>query len=195
MQKTLNLIYWLILIVVVLVAATVILSAFNTPLKVRLFSVQSGSMEPTIHVGSIVINLPQTNYQKGDIITLRSERSAKETVTHRINDIQEEDGLTKYQTKGDANEDPDRELVPGSRVIGKVVFSLPYVGYVVGFAQTQIGFIVLVVIPATLIIASEVINIKKEIFKLLKHRGIRITEVKDKPTKKSKKKKDDDQKA
>lgn len=168
MKKLFNIVYWLILAVVVLIAATVVLSTFDTPLKLRLFAVQSGSMEPAIPLGSVVVVRPQEDYQKDDVVTVRSERSAKETVTHRIIEVVEGESGKKYQLKGDANEDPDRELVSQNRVIGKVVFDLPYLGYAVGFAQTQVGFIALIVVPATIIIYSEGVSIKKELEKMFK---------------------------
>ena len=167
MKKLFKLVYWLVFAAVVLVASAVVLSAFNTPLKLRLFSVQSGSMEPAISVGSVVVVRPG-EYQKDDAITVRAERNAKETVTHRIVKIEEVDGAKRYELKGDANEEPDRELVPENRVIGKVILALPYLGYPVAFAQTQIGFIALVVIPATIIVYSEAMSIKKELLKIFK---------------------------
>jgi signal peptidase len=165
MKKILNLIYWAVLLVILLVAASLVLTRYNTPIKVRLFAVQSGSMEPTIKVGSVVVVLPQDSYQKEDIITVRSERNPKETVTHRIAKVKtdEDTGNTSFILKGDANEDSDMEPVLLKRAIGKVILILPFVGYPVAFAQTQLGFVLLIVIPATLIIYSEAQSIKREV--------------------------------
>lgn len=175
MLKVKNLIkvsYWVVLTALVAIAAGVALSVFNTPLGIRLFSVQSGSMVPAIPLGSLVVVEPADTYQKGDVITIKAERDPKETVTHRIVDIVEDEDLERvsYQTKGDANEDPDRELIADRRVVGKVVFNIPYLGYPIAFAQTQVGFAVLIIIPATIIIYSELMNIKKEIAKSIKGR-------------------------
>lgn len=165
MKKIVNVVYWLVLIVIVAAAAAVVLAKFNTPLGVRVFSVQSGSMEPAIHVGSIVF-VKTGSYDVGDVITARSERNANETVTHRIVEVTDEAGTRMFKLKGDANEDPDGELVPERRVIGKVILSLPYFGRVVAFAQTQVGFVVMIVIPGTIIVYSELMNIKKEMGKM-----------------------------
>lgn len=163
-------IYWLVVIVLFLIAGAVVLSTFNTPLKFRLFSVQSGSMEPNIHLGSLVIVKPQESYIKGDVVTIKGEREPKKTFTHRIVEVQEDKDLNRinYQTKGDANEGPDPELIPHRRVVGKVIASIPYLGQVVAFAQTQVGLAVLVIIPATIIIYSELVNIKNEIKRMIK---------------------------
>ena len=170
MKKIINLVYWLVLLAVVVVALGVVLSSFNTPFGLRVFAVQSGSMEPAIHVGSLVLVRPSNDYQADDVITVRSERSAKETVTHRIVEVIDDDTLggRNYELKGDANENPDSELLPERRVIGKVFLTLPYLGYPVGFAQSQVGFVALIVIPGTIIVYSELMNIKKEIMKMFK---------------------------
>ena len=60
-----------------------------------------------------------------------------------------------YRTKGDANNDVDAGLTLHSQVIGKVVYKLPILGYLVSFVKTQLGFTLLIVIPATVIIYSE----------------------------------------
>lgn len=145
------------------------LSAFNTPLNIRVFSVLSGSMEPAIKTGGVVVIRPQTDYKEGDIVTFRSEKSIKETFTHRIIkvNIDPDNNQTNYNTKGDANEEQDQQATSKGRALGKVIFTLPYAGYAVSFAQTQTGLIVLIVIPATIIVYSELLNIKNEIIKLL----------------------------
>lgn len=157
--------YFLILVFILLMAGSLVLNKLNTPIKYRLFSVQSGSMEPAIPIGSLVVIAPVETYQKDDIINFRDEGNSNRTVTHRIVNISRDEDLntTSYRTKGDANEDPDLELIRSERVNGKLIFHLPYLGYPVAFAQTQTGFITLVIIPATLIIYTELLNIKNEI--------------------------------
>jgi signal peptidase len=131
-------------------------------------------MEPAIPLGGLVIVKPTEGYVKDDVITFRSEADPKQTVTHRIVEIVEDEDLKRisYKTKGDANEEADRELVDSRRVIGRVVYTVPYLGYVVSFAQTQVGFVVLVVIPATIIIYSELLKIKSEVGEFIKKRKV-----------------------
>lgn len=52
-------------------------------------------------------------------------------------------------------------------VIGKAVFTLPYIGYIGYFVRPLIGFILLIIIPASLIIIIEIRNIMKELKKLM----------------------------
>jgi len=167
--------YWVLLIVLFLIAGLAALSAFGLPKSFRLFVVQSGSMEPKIKTGSIVVVQPQKEYKKDEVITFKTrsdadEKNPKLLITHRIVDIKDDKGGTRFITKGDANNAPDMEERPAGNVLGKVVFAIPYLGYPVGFAKTQTGFIILIVIPATIIIYSELMAIKNEAKKLLEIR-------------------------
>ena len=157
------------------VAGLALLTVLGLPKSLHLFVVQTGSMKPTIKTGSLVIVRPEDNYQKDDAITFKAQsnsdiKNSKYLITHRINDIKEENGLTFYVIKGDANKTPDGDLRLKENVLGKVIFSVPYLGYPVGFAKTQTGFVILIVIPATIIIYSELMTIRREVYKLLEER-------------------------
>jgi len=163
-KKLANIIYWLILAGLGLVAVFVAVSALNLPGGWKLFTVQSGSMQPAISVGSLVLVKPAGEYAVDEVITFKTGPAP---TTHRINRI--EAGV--IITKGDANDTPDSEPVRPENIIGKVVLSLPYAGYPVTFAKSKEGFLLLIVIPATLIIYSEILNIKNEIKKLRRKYG------------------------
>lgn len=177
--------YWFSLLLLLAISLIVVFSKFNNPLGMRLFSVKSGSMEPSIRVGSIVMVKGREEYQAGDMITVRMEKNAKETFTHRVVEVveNEELGRISYRTKGDANPEADRELVPKGRILGKVILIIPYLGYPVAIAQTQMGLTFLIIIPAALIVYSEAINIKNEIGKIIKKRRNAGWKEKEKKTK------------
>ncbi len=107
------------------------------------YTVLSGSMEPHYHVGSVVyvtdVNLE--DLKEKDCITYRI--SGGTIVTHRIIEVIEDNGELFFRTKGDANKTPDG-ILPASSVIGKTVFSIPYLGYLADFVQRPIGLIVIV---------------------------------------------------
>ncbi len=170
LQKLGNIFYGLVFIVLLLVAAIVAFSTFKFPGNYRLFSVQSGSMEPTIKVGSIVLVKPQSNYRKGDIVTVTDPQNRRSPVTHRIFSIEEATAGATFQTKGDANKTPDAEKRLQKDILGKVYFSIPYLGYVSSYSKTRDGLIFLVIIPVTIIVYSEMVTIKNETVKLLKDR-------------------------
>jgi len=121
--------------------------------------VYTGSMEPAIPIGSVVVIKPvdSETLQINDIICFKLLEPP--SITHRITNITNEG----YLTKGDGNEDMDPWIVKRDNVIGKVIFTIPFVGYIGYFVKTPIGFILLIVIPASLLIILEVKNILKEL--------------------------------
>ena len=158
--------YWVFAVVIFAIALTGIYAGDKLPGGWRVFSVQSGSMEPAISTGSLVFVRPSGSYAEGDVITFLSEPDADArnqfvTTTHRVVEITEVDGSPVFTTKGDANNANDAETVQAPEVLGKSVGHVPYLGYPVAYAKTQAGFIMLIVIPATLIIYSELVHIKR----------------------------------
>jgi len=120
------------------------------------FIVESGSMEPRIHLGSVIfIRDVNPNFiKKGDIITYKKNDIL---VTHRVIEIDNEGDL-KFKTKGDASEDADSGLISKEQVVGKFLFTIPLFGYIVVNLK-KIGF-VLIIIPAVLIIYREIMKIR-----------------------------------
>lgn len=182
-----NIVYYLAIILLVLISLATASTVLDIPKGVKFLMVQSGSMEPAIKVGSVVIIGKSDEYKEGDIVTyLIGEntdlRNAANIITHRIVKISEEEGIV---TKGDANDTPDSIKVTKDQIIGKVRFSLPFLGYGVSFAKSQTGFILLIIVPGTLIIYGELINIKNEILNIVED----VKKKKDEKKKKGKKKK------
>ena len=129
-----------------------------------MMSVLTESMEPEYNVGDIVVIkvTDASELKVKDVITFSSIDPALQgqPVTHRINDIIEEDGITKFETKGDNNEGIDADLVTEDRILGKVQFRIPYVGKAINFLQTnRIGFFGVVILPMLVIMTFEVKNI------------------------------------
>lgn len=129
----------------------------------KLFVVMSGSMEPTIKTGSVVVIKPQNDYFKGDIVTFQNLTKSKTTVTHRI--IEATDSA--YITKGDANKTADTSELRKGQILGKEILAVPFIGYVINFAKTQAGLIILIVIPAVIIVYNELLSIKNEAKRLI----------------------------
>ncbi len=171
-----NIVYWLLIAVLVVIAAVTAISALNIPGGIKLYTVQSSSMAPAIPAGSLVVSKPADDYYAGDVVTFKAEKdrlikNPKFTTTHRIHDIKETDlGQIEYVTKGDANDAPDSQPVAKDLVLGKTVFSIPFLGYPISFAKTRKGSIILIVIPATMIIYSEILNMRNEAKRLIQER-------------------------
>lgn len=125
----------------------------------RVDAVFSGSMEPELKVGGVVITRPveAEDIKVGDIITFYSPLSEKLT-SHRV--IAVEEGSSFYfQTNGDANEDGDSFIVPAQNVVGKVCFHVPYFGYATQFIKTPLGLLLTLCVPGIIIILMEMRNI------------------------------------
>lgn len=153
-RKIWNAITTVLTVIVVLGAVGLVAAKL---LGVGMYTVLSGSMEPTYHVGSVIFVAPAKagEIEVGDPITFQT--SGGTTVTHRVVEIV--DGA--YRTKGDANDAEDGSLVPANRVIGKPMFSIPFVGYVADYFSNPPGIYIGVVIIAVLVF-SMFIPDKKE---------------------------------
>jgi signal peptidase len=169
-NKTARILYTFVVVALILIATLVAVSALNIPGGFKIYNVLSGSMEPTIHVGSIVISKPSEKYAPNDVITFKNAEDLRLNITHRVVETSESNGVTQYITKGDANNARDAVPVDHLLVRGKVLFSVPLLGYPISFAKTQTGFLLLIVIPATILIYGEVMNIKKEVGQLIKNK-------------------------
>lgn len=123
--------------------------------QIKIFVITSGSMEPHIPTGSIIFVKPKKfGYKKGDIITFNLSQEAS-IVSHRIIAYRSQDGHIEYQTKGDANDNPDNFFVTFSMIKGHVVLVIPFIGRVLFLLQTPEGFSFCFVVPASILIYEE----------------------------------------
>lgn len=141
---------------------TLIASKSEVIASIRSFVVLTGSMQPTIPVGSVVYTQKFSNYQFGDVISFKRKDI---TVTHRVVAVEKNNNDVFYKTKGDANKSLDTDLVPKDKVIGRKIFQIPHIGNLVLFLKTLPGFLLLVALPAIIFIGFEFGNIKHEIEK------------------------------
>jgi signal peptidase len=144
---------------VVLVMVTAAFAVFAPYLGWRIDVILSGSMSPTLGVGGLVVTRPvsPTDVEAGDIITYCSPIDGK-LVTHRVIEIRGS-GRLLFQTKGDANEDPDPYAVPSENVGGKVCLYLPLLGYMAHFLKEPLVLLLSIAIPGSVIIVTEMRNI------------------------------------
>lgn len=99
--------------------------------------VLSGSMEPELSVGDLLIVKETSDVKKNDVIVFQDGRSL---VVHRVVEIDEKELITK----GDANNTADQPI-DRSVVKGKVICAIPYVGNVVSFLKTPVGTVLLLI--------------------------------------------------
>lgn len=131
-----------------------------------MLGVASGSMAPTIPVGSMVVVHPVEieTILPGEIITFQSPEMPGSVVTHRVVEVTVRGGERAFRTQGDANDDPDLELVPASKVRGRVLFDLPYLGHLSQFIRTTRGWFLIIMVPAAILILMELLNILRVIW-------------------------------
>lgn len=108
----------------------------------QVFTVLSGSMEPTFHTGSLIYvkKVDYKDLKEGDVITFLLDEDT--VATHRIVEVLPDENdpeVLRYRTKGDANNAPDGSPVHYKNVIGSPVFTIPLLGYVASSIQSPPG--------------------------------------------------------
>ena len=149
-----NVLLW-ILIVIIAFFAVVSFSRRGPGKTISVFgytpmTVLSDSMAPTFHTDDLII-VKEGNtqsYQEGDIISFWTIIDGKRSInTHRIMQIYQEGNMVQYVTRGDANSENDSYVVASSDVVGKFVASVPFLGKVLAFLSTGVGFFVVIILP------------------------------------------------
>ncbi len=115
--------------------------------------VLSGSMEPELPVGSLLLIHNEDNYKIGDIVTYEDEYG--NLVTHRLVSIENGEVITK----GDANNTNDKPF-PETKIYGKVKAVMPRVGSMILWLKTPVGICTILLIGGILIF-TQVIIIRK----------------------------------
>ncbi|HOY56102.1 MAG TPA: signal peptidase I [bacterium] len=158
-----KIIYNAFLVFIGLVALFLVISIFPITGNYKVLVVKSGSMQPAIKTGSLVVSRPVDTYTVGDIITFRYGATS---ITHRIQEKNLINGRLSYVTKGDANKGSDRNEILSEEIIGRVFLSVPYLGYAIDTAKKPWGFALIIVLPALIIVTDEIAKIFQEIKKL-----------------------------
>lgn len=160
---------WLLNIFIIILIVITILSVIGSKMDfnssiVRYIPMQvlSGSMEPEIKVGDIVVSkaVDSSSIKEGDVITYKM--GANTLVTHRVIEIIEMNGSNFYKTRGDANNVEDSDLVSRDNVVGKLALRIPRGGYVVDILTSPIGFVIFFVLPIVVLIGNGIKSIRSK---------------------------------
>lgn len=142
----------------ILVALVVILAVLLVGVRLfglQVFTVLSGSMEPTYHTGALIY-VKEVDYKEiepGQVITFMLDEDT--IATHRVVEVvpdNEDPTVLRYRTKGDANDAEDGSLVHYKNVLGSPVFTIPYLGYLANFIQHPPGMYIAISVGAILLI-------------------------------------------
>ena len=142
--------------VVALVVILALLLAGARLVGLQVYTVLSGSMEPNYHVGSVIYvrEVEPSTLQVGDAISfLISENTV---ATHRIIEVlpdEKDPDVIRFRTKGDNNDIADTNPVHCNNVLGKVVGTIPLLGYLSDFVQHPPGTYITLCAMAILILA------------------------------------------
>jgi len=127
-----------------------------------LYIVRSNSMSPTFKTGTLLIikRADSGTINVDDIITFRKKNDTLST-THRVVEIIDDNNTRQFVTRGDANNVDDPIPVSENDILGKVTFFIPLLGYVFGFIRTKQGIILVIVIPAFILMVTQIIQLFK----------------------------------
>lgn len=127
----------------------------------RLFTVTTASMEPTLATGSLIIvrYIHPSKLRVGDVITFRQPNNPRHYITHRIQKITQNEALKIFETKGDRNDSTDVWQLAEGGIVGKLTVNIPKVGYLVTFLRTKVGVFLGIIVPSLYIIFEEVRSI------------------------------------
>ncbi len=145
------------MVTTVFVALTVVLAVAFVGVRIlgiQVYTVLSGSMEPEYHVGALIYvkKVDSTELSVGDDITFMLDEDT--VATHRIVGVvpdENDPSVLRFRTKGIANEHEDGTLVHYKNIVGKPIFTIPYLGYVANFIQHPPGTYIAVCAGAFLI--------------------------------------------
>jgi len=119
--------------------------------------VQSGSMEPEYPTGSLVyiLDVDAAELEVGDVVTFRMSSDIRGT--HRIIElVPDENDPAKiwFRTKGDANDHADSGLLQEEDILGKAVFCIPWLGYLISYIQNPPGMYVAIAVGCTILLLT-----------------------------------------
>ena len=115
-----------------------------------LVAVASGSMRPTLEVGDLIIvqGIPASEIKVGDIIVFNQPGETSNTI-HRVVAIETlANGTIEFRTKGDANPTEDPQWTPEQNVKGRVLYRIPYIGFMALIPTIPITVIIIIIIIA-----------------------------------------------
>ncbi len=118
------------------------------------YIVNGGSMEPALKRGSVAVTHPTSPraLRVGDIIAYH-HTPENPPVLHRIVEVTNDNGQLGFITQGDQNTTPDSEPASLQGPGDKVVYNVPYAGYVLSFAESGTGRLALIGVPLALFVA------------------------------------------
>ena len=140
-----------------------IVAAIALPLVIgqRPYTVLSGSMEPAIGTGDIVVveRISPEQASVGDVVTFGDPHSSGRLITHRVRSSRRRGRRIDFVTKGDANNTVERWRIPADGVISRVRYRVPEVGRLALLTRSRGGLVLFVLVPLLLLGIHEIARI------------------------------------
>ena len=122
--------------------------------RYRTLTVLTGSMQPTMPVGSVIVVVPErpNELRVGQIVTYRIPVEDHRVVSHRVVGILGGGDRPIFQTQGDANNGPDYWLAQvNDDTVWRVTYVVPKLGHLLhGLRQPMVHRLTMLVVPAAL---------------------------------------------
>ena len=169
-KRIVSICVYIILIPILIYNINLIIKAIIKPNEtpsffgIKTYVIISGSMEPNINIGDIVIAKSIKNKEEsikvGDII---SYRKGQNVITHRITNIEkDENGILRIATKGDNNNTEESERILINNIEGKVITIIPKIGYITLILKDKVLIILIFIIAYVYISKTEKVKKRKE---------------------------------
>ena len=133
---------------VVILATQTLINKDKIPsiMGVEVLQVVSESMKGTLNINDVIIakKVEVKSLNVGDIIVFKKDGAV---ITHRITNIVKRYDKLEFETKGDANNTPDKGTVKEENIEGKYICTIKYIGNILKFIKTPIGLTLVVTIP------------------------------------------------
>lgn len=147
----------------VLTAASALVLAIALPLAfgARPYTVLTGSMEPAISAGDVIVDerISPLSAEVGDVVTFRDPEDQSRQITHRVMRIRRAGSHLWFVTRGDANNATERWRIAADGQLGRVLYTIPLVGYAAVVTKTPLGLALLVIVPVVLLAFDELLRI------------------------------------
>lgn len=157
-RQLLNGVGWGIAAAGVLLAAAIALPlAFGA----RPHTVLTGSMEPAISAGDVVIEqrISPGDAAIGDVVTFRDPEDQSRLITHRVVGIRRAGSHFWFRTQGDANNTTEHWRIDADGELGRVLYAVPWVGHAAVLARTPLGLSLFLIVPLLLLAVEELVRI------------------------------------
>lgn len=161
-----SVVMWIIILVAALYAFTTLATKDDGSVSnlggFTAMTVQSDSMSPTFDQGDLIVikTCDTSKLEVGDIVTFHTIIDNQYALnTHRIESIDELNGMRSFTTKGDSNDVADTHIISDGDIVGQYVFKIPGMGKVMDFLSSTWGFLIVIVLPMLLFFIYQVYHL------------------------------------